>query len=215
MGSVTRYLITLRERHPDKDATAIEYGLSNVMLPTVLVGSITGVLFAQFFPALVLQILLTILLVFLTVQSGCKARAIYKKETLQKQEDQDYSDLLGQSSDSRANLFQKINNSSLYESQLTGDSELQKSQLEQQQRDILAMRKLLKIYESERGHLQWKKQFLNVLTFLALFFVTCYRGSKLNPSVFGVKVCSVEDWGSMGVYALFCLGISWYSLKAA
>jgi len=54
LGSVTRYLITLKERHPDKDATAIEYGLSNVMLPTVLVGSITGVLFAQVFPALVL-----------------------------------------------------------------------------------------------------------------------------------------------------------------
>ena len=54
LGSVTRYLITLKERHPDKDATAIEYGLSNVMLPTVLVGSITGVLFAQVFPAVIL-----------------------------------------------------------------------------------------------------------------------------------------------------------------
>ena len=46
VGSITRYIVTLKERHPDKDATAIEYGLSNVMLPTVLVGSITGVIFA-------------------------------------------------------------------------------------------------------------------------------------------------------------------------
>ena len=67
LGSITRYFITLRERHPDKDATAIEYALSNVMLPTVLTGSITGVLFAQLFPDIVLQILLTILLVFLTI----------------------------------------------------------------------------------------------------------------------------------------------------
>jgi uncharacterized membrane protein YfcA len=53
-GTITRYLITLNERHPNKDATAIEYGLSNVMLPTVLLGSITGVLFNQIFPAVIL-----------------------------------------------------------------------------------------------------------------------------------------------------------------
>lgn len=53
-GSLTRYIITLGDRHPDKNATCIEYGLSNVMLPTVLVGSISGVIFNLLLPALVL-----------------------------------------------------------------------------------------------------------------------------------------------------------------
>lgn len=53
-GSIARYLITARDRHPDKDATTIEYGLSCVMLPTVLVGSIAGVLINMVLPALVL-----------------------------------------------------------------------------------------------------------------------------------------------------------------
>jgi uncharacterized membrane protein YfcA len=53
-GSIARYLITAKDRHPDKDATSIEYGLSCVMLPTVLVGSIAGVLINMVLPALVL-----------------------------------------------------------------------------------------------------------------------------------------------------------------
>jgi len=55
-GSITRYAITTGDRHPDpnKDATCIEYGLANVMLPTVLVGSISGVIFNLLLPALVL-----------------------------------------------------------------------------------------------------------------------------------------------------------------
>ena len=81
-GSLCRYMITINERHPDKDATCIEYGLANVMLPTVLIGSITGVIFNLMLPSLVLQILLTALLLFLAVQSGFKARSIYKKESL-------------------------------------------------------------------------------------------------------------------------------------
>ena len=53
-GSIARYFMTAGDRHPDKDATCIEYGLANVMLPTVLVGSIAGVLINMVLPALIL-----------------------------------------------------------------------------------------------------------------------------------------------------------------
>lgn len=52
-GSITRYCMTFNERHPNKDATCIDYGITNVMLPTVLVGSITGVFFNLALPAVV------------------------------------------------------------------------------------------------------------------------------------------------------------------
>jgi len=80
LGSIVRYFITLKERHPDKDATCVEYGLSNVMLPTILIGSLTGVFFNMMLPSIVLQILLTLLLGFLTYNSAMKARSIYRKE---------------------------------------------------------------------------------------------------------------------------------------
>ena len=53
-GSIARYAITRNDRHPDKDATCIEYGLSCVMLPTVLIGSVAGVLINMVLPALLL-----------------------------------------------------------------------------------------------------------------------------------------------------------------
>ena len=52
-GSICRFVITLNQRHPDKDAPCIEYGLSNVMLPTVLIGSVAGVFFNLLMPAIV------------------------------------------------------------------------------------------------------------------------------------------------------------------
>lgn len=50
------------------------------MLPTVMIGSVTGVYFANWLPPLVTQILLTVLLFFLAVQSGFKAKMIYQTE---------------------------------------------------------------------------------------------------------------------------------------
>ena len=84
-GSICRYMTTIKKRHPDKDATCIEYSLTNVMLPTVLLGSICGVFLNTILPSLVLQILLTVLLSFLTIQSSFKAREIYRKENVEKE----------------------------------------------------------------------------------------------------------------------------------
>ena len=81
VGSLTRFITTMKKRHPDKDATVIDYGISNVMLPTVLIGSLIGVFMNLILPELVLQMSLTILLIFLTVQSGGKAMQIYQKES--------------------------------------------------------------------------------------------------------------------------------------
>lgn len=83
-GSICRYITTMNNRHPDKDATCIDYALTNLMLPTVLIGSITGVFINMLFPALILQILLTILLFVLSFLSTMKARQIFRKETAKK-----------------------------------------------------------------------------------------------------------------------------------
>jgi len=44
------------------------------MLPVVMMGSMIGVLFNLVFPSLILQVCLTIVLIFLTIQSSNKAR---------------------------------------------------------------------------------------------------------------------------------------------
>ena len=72
-GSVCRFIVTINKRQPEKDAPVIDYGLANIMLPTVLVGSLIGVFLNLMLPALVLQISLSIVLAGLSLQSGIKA----------------------------------------------------------------------------------------------------------------------------------------------
>lgn len=52
--SVTRYVFSFNEKHPEKDAVIIDYGLATIMLPIVMMGSMTGVLVNIMFPSLVL-----------------------------------------------------------------------------------------------------------------------------------------------------------------
>lgn len=66
-GSIGRYLFNINNRHPEKDATEIDYGVAALMLPTVLVGSFIGVFINIMFPALVLQAILFLLLGFLSI----------------------------------------------------------------------------------------------------------------------------------------------------
>lgn len=83
LGSTTRYIVTFNDRHPTKDAVCIDYGISNVMLPTVLIGSVCGIFFNLAMPAAVTLICLTVLLIFLTIQSLRKGLEIYAKENSQ------------------------------------------------------------------------------------------------------------------------------------
>ena len=53
-GSISRFALTYKVRHPIKDATCIEYSVTNVMLPVVLIGSVAGVFFNVIFPSAVI-----------------------------------------------------------------------------------------------------------------------------------------------------------------
>lgn len=43
--------------------------------------------------------------------------------------------------------------------------------------------------------------------------VNLFRGSKHNPSIFGIKRCGYEDWGSLGVYSIICILLSWWAVR--
>lgn len=70
-------MITYKDRHPEKDTVALDYGLAAVMMPAVLIGSFLGLLLSPLLPELVKQIVLALVLFFLTFQAGIKARQLY------------------------------------------------------------------------------------------------------------------------------------------
>ena len=80
-GSVARFIVTGNQKHPDKDATMIDYGIVIVMMPLVLVGSFIGVLVNLTMPGIILSAMLTVILIGLTAQSWRKAQEIHAKET--------------------------------------------------------------------------------------------------------------------------------------
>ena len=66
-GSVARFIYSYNQRHPEKDATMIDYGIVIVMMPLVLVGSFVGVLVNIMLPPVLLSIFLTVILLLLTM----------------------------------------------------------------------------------------------------------------------------------------------------
>ena len=81
-GSVARFIYAYKQRHPEKDATIIDYGIVIVMMPLVLVGSFVGVLANIMLPPILLSLFLTAILILLTAQSFVKGMQIYHKESL-------------------------------------------------------------------------------------------------------------------------------------
>lgn len=67
IGGISRFFLTYKNKHPLKDATTIEYSLVNIMLPTVLLGSVTGVFINIILPTIVQQILMFILFTLLSI----------------------------------------------------------------------------------------------------------------------------------------------------
>ena len=54
---------------------------------------------------------------------------------------------------------------------------------------------------------------MNVCLFLVLLFIDLFRGSKKEPSIFGIKTCSWQDFGSLAVFVGICVFMSLKSLK--
>jgi uncharacterized membrane protein YfcA len=64
--TLARFFFNFNERHPEKPGcTSIDYGMTNVMMPLTLIGSLIGAFVYVSFPEIILQVLLTLLLIFL------------------------------------------------------------------------------------------------------------------------------------------------------
>jgi len=80
-ATVTRYLYNWKEKHPEKpNSTSIDYGMATVMMPLTLIGSLIGAYIYKSFPDMILLIILTLLLFFLSIQSMKKSFTIRQKE---------------------------------------------------------------------------------------------------------------------------------------
>jgi hypothetical protein len=81
VASLARFFFNWNERNPDKPTcSSIDYGMTIVMMPLTLVGSLIGAYFYKAFPDLILLAILTILLTILCWDSVKKFITMRKKE---------------------------------------------------------------------------------------------------------------------------------------
>jgi uncharacterized membrane protein YfcA len=72
-----RYIYNFRDRNPEKpDTVVVDYSLAVIMMPTTLAGSQIGTMVLNSFPAVIIQTMLTLLLIFLSWTSAKKANQI-------------------------------------------------------------------------------------------------------------------------------------------
>lgn len=83
-GSLARFILNYRQRHPHKDAKSIDYSIVMVMLPMVLLGSTIGVQANTVLPELILLIGMTTLIVFIAIKSIFNAIKVRRKEIVTK-----------------------------------------------------------------------------------------------------------------------------------
>lgn len=84
ISTMARFFWNFNERHPEKENVAsIDYGLTNVMMPLTMVGSLIGSYILISFPELIITIILTVLLLILFCESSRKFVDMYKKESEQ------------------------------------------------------------------------------------------------------------------------------------
>jgi len=79
-GCVTRYIRNFKNKHPLKDATAIDYGIVTCQLPLVMLGTFTGVQINELLPETLVFILLFVTLIYLTYKAIVKAFDTSRKE---------------------------------------------------------------------------------------------------------------------------------------
>ena len=87
-GAVVRFLgFSMWQRNPKLPCqTIIRYNVVSVMIPLVLIGSLSGSLISIILPEAVLTIILVVLLAYLFVDSLLKGVRLWKSETVAKQQ---------------------------------------------------------------------------------------------------------------------------------
>jgi hypothetical protein len=75
------FTVLYSKRHPYKDAPLIDYDLTMLLIPGILLGTIAGVYLNVIFPAFVIVISLVVLLTYTSYKTWRKSFQLYKEET--------------------------------------------------------------------------------------------------------------------------------------
>ena len=235
VNAIMRYVYNWKTSNPSahKPGMAlVDYSLASVMSPTTLAGSQIGGLVLEIFPSLYINVLLTILLGLLGLQSARKAWELHKKEDAEKiaktsnvgapaakaadgvdtGRDGVNASTLDTASDKTSVISGTTKPQEIEEEQnliaqnnshvTINDKKFALNKSAQENKDLLT---LSSIIESEKGHAQWKKQGIVWTLILIVILMNLMLGSSDFNSIVGIKECDLWYWLIQVVFVIICV----------
>ena len=68
-GALTAFIMGLNNKHPNRDAVAIDYNIVMLITPLIMFGTMIGVTLNKVFPPFIILICLTLILVINTIKT--------------------------------------------------------------------------------------------------------------------------------------------------
>ena len=194
VGSVTRFLFEFNTQHPEKKAKVIDYGISILMLPAVMIGSFIGVQINVIAPSAVILGTLGLVLVFVSVKTTKKSLALYAAD---KKKEEKFSKRL----DSEVLLKDPgVDEQNDEDSEEIKESEMQDLSINSwmnsvmiRDHDSFNTKTLKSLKAAERTHFNLKKQTIIYLGIFAIVAVSIIRKNILEDFLFHVDQCSLVD----------------------
>ena len=191
-GLIRTFGFSFWAKHPEKDATEIDFNTIQVAYPLFLVGSYLGVLTSMILPDILLCAFLTVILVYLCGQSYFKGRDMWQKE---------------------AKALLEIETIPFSEQKelvsLNRDDSVSIHMFREIDRDPKEEEELYTIIDREKKSThQWQPILESLGLTLLTIVVNFIRGTKSFPSAFGINQCSAAGWSVFFIFIVICVLMS-------
>lgn len=198
-GSLIASIMNLRKRHPTKNRPLIFYELALLTISPLLMGTTIGVILNEAFPEWLIELMLTVILCYMTYNSGRRAKNLYRKETQAKQEFAEKlirGPTVAQVSEDIPIVTHKMNPlKDMRKDRLRSES----GYTDNMNEDSLELRS---VYNVESKTFPYKTMIFIVSTWLFVILITFLKGGSGSKSVLGLQKCS-GGWAAI----LACFGV--------
>lgn len=188
-GSIVNLYVNYPLKHPKfSDRPLIDFNSLVVMEPMLLAGTIIGVIFNVIFPSWALVSLLAVTLVYATIRTSKKARAVWAQENEFKR--------IAVELNSAQNLIKTTEEN---HSERTAPLDVENDSISQ-----IPMEKEEKVVEESNQQKlvdfmiierkPWRQIIAIIVIWLIVSLFSLFRGGSSSPSIVGIKKCSVGYW---------------------
>lgn len=219
-----RYVMSIPERHLRRDKPLINYDISIIYCPSIIIGTIFGVLLNKFSPNWLLLTLVSLSMGYNFVETLKKARKYHKEEIAKEKSNKSLGNLnekemnhikkIQDCLDPERTSFSSINNDRIRYSELESDVFYTEPQVPLTKSFLRKREKLLvEIIEEEAKLVPLKKLSILLINMFILSLFLCFQGNKTFHSLVGVEYCGTGYWIFQFGYIPFGLIFLYFSVQ--